>query len=436
MYSLATLALGTALWIPATPQDDPTLVPAPGPVKHAGILHVATGAWTRRAAETASFGPDAVYLNTANSGYFLSSTASGGTRFVDDGGLPGTTNPDTFAVGANRDSYEINCVEILYCDLGAAGTSGWRMSFYDEYAPCTVPGQAPNGTVEVTGLPASGCWVVTLDLSGGSEFCMRADGGQTGVSAPFGWTNEYIGTDGTQPAGMALAGDPFVTDPGWTPGTLPRYAAGTYYGNPDVCGFTGYLTDDLLVAETAAGANCLTANYVGGGSCPSSSSTPYASFFLALHANVIACDSLLSTVYCQSNPNATGAIGQLVVNGSSDPLLDDATLRAFDLPPFSFGFFLVSQTQGFVSNPGGSQGNLCLGGSIGRFVGPGQIKSSGPDGEIELSTATNEWSTQAIPTPSGPFAASLGTTVNFQLWHREHTTIPTSNLTNGVEVNW
>ena len=36
-------------------------------------------------------------------------------------------------------------------------------------------------------------------------------------------------------------------------------------------------------------------------------------------------------------------------------------LTATDVPEDPFGYFLASQTQDFVANPGGSQGNLCLG---------------------------------------------------------------------------
>ncbi len=45
---------------------------------------------------------------------------------------------------------------------------------------------------------------------------------------------------------------------------------------------------------------------------------------------------------------------------------NDLTLAASQLPNSSFGFFLTSRSQGFVMGPGGSQGNLCVGGAIGR----------------------------------------------------------------------
>ena len=115
---------------------------------------------------------------------------------------------------------------------------------------------------------------------------------------------------------------------------------------------------------------------------------------------------------------------------------NDLTLQA-TLPTGTFGFFITSQTQGFVANSASSEGNLCLAGAIGRFVGPGQIKNSGAAGEIELSTALGEWSLSAIPTPMGPYAAVAGGTANFQLWHRDVVAMtPTSNFSDARQITW
>ncbi len=47
----------------------------------------------------------------------------------------------------------------------------------------------------------------------------------------------------------------------------------------------------------------------------------------------------------------------------------------------------VSTVGGFVASPNGSQGNLCLAGSIGRYVGAGQIQNSGPPWSQDNPTA-------------------------------------------------
>ena len=66
------------------------------------------------------------------------------------------------------------------------------------------------------------------------------------------------------------------------------------------------------------------------------------------------------------------------------------------MPNNAFGYFLVSATQGLVVMPGNSQGNLCLGGSIGRYTSPGQVQNSGTTGGISLAISLTQ-----IPTPTG-----------------------------------
>ncbi len=133
---------------------------------------------------------------------------------------------------------------------------------------------------------------------------------------------------------------------------------------------------------------------------------------------------------CSGVPNSTGAAGQLQVIGSA-VLGDDAvTLRADSLPRFSFGFFLVAPQSDLVMNPGGSQGNLCLGGSIGRFIGPGQVQNTGTTGTLEIPVDLT-----ALPTPFGPVAVGEGDTWHFQAWHRDLVGgVGTSNFTGAVDV--
>ena len=117
--------------------------------------------------------------------------------------------------------------------------------------------------------------------------------------------------------------------------------------------------------------------------------------------------------------------------GSSVVGLNDLVLEAADLPPNSFGFFLTSQSQGFVTSPGGSAGNLCLGGAVGRYVGQGQIQNSGGSGEISLVLDLT-----AMPTPTGFVPVQPGDTWNFQAWYRDANPGPTSNFTDAVSVRF
>lgn len=85
-----------------------------------------------------------------------------------------------------------------------------------------------------------------------------------------------------------------------------------------------------------------------------------------------------------------------------------------------------------MPNPGGSAGVLCLGGAIGRYVGPGQVQSSGASGSFALSLDLPR-----TPTPTGFAAIGAGETWSFQVWHRDviggHIA---SNFTNGVEISF
>ena len=141
----------------------------------------------------------------------------------------------------------------------------------------------------------------------------------------------------------------------------------------------------------------------------------------------------LGTSYCTpAVPNSTGASGVMAATGSASLVANDVTLIARSLPLNSFGYFLTSSMQGNVPQPGGSQGVLCLGGNIGRFVGPGQILNSGAGGTFSLAIDNT-----ALPTPQGPVAAMAGQAWNFQSWHRDSVGgAATSNFTDGLTITW
>lgn len=140
----------------------------------------------------------------------------------------------------------------------------------------------------------------------------------------------------------------------------------------------------------------------------------------------------IGTNYCTAVPNSTGATGDISATGSAIAASNNLTLVASSLPNNAFGFFLTSTTQGFVANPGGSTGNLCLGGSIGRYVGPGQVLNTGLTGGFSLALDLNQ-----TPTPTGFVAISGGQTWNFTAWHRDAVGgSATSNFTDGLSINF
>ncbi|MEM1450020.1 MAG: hypothetical protein AAGI22_12965 [Planctomycetota bacterium] len=131
-------------------------------------------------------------------------------------------------------------------------------------------------------------------------------------------------------------------------------------------------------------------------------------------------------VCAPSVPNSTGASAEITalapVVAAGSPL----QLVAHDLPLQRTGYFLVAPQTGFVVQPGGSQGTLCLSGSIGRFIG--QTMSTGTAGYLRATVDTS-----LLPlSPNRPVLA--GETWTFQGWYRDDNPTPTSNFTSAVSV--
>ncbi len=131
--------------------------------------------------------------------------------------------------------------------------------------------------------------------------------------------------------------------------------------------------------------------------------------------------------YCMATPNSTGMAASISASGSTLASANDVTLLATTLPSNQFAYFVNSQTQGFIPNVGGSQGNLCILGDIGRYNT--QVFSTGASGTGSLALDLPN-----TPTPFGATAVMAGETWNFQCWFRDANPTPTSNLTNGLSL--
>ena len=59
-----------------------------------------------------------------------------------------------------------------------------------------------------------------------------------------------------------------------------------------------------------------------------------------------------------ATPNSTGQPATISASGSPVAVFNYVFLRATELPPNQFGYFLNSRMQGLVANPPGSQGTL------------------------------------------------------------------------------
>ena len=149
--------------------------------------------------------------------------------------------------------------------------------------------------------------------------------------------------------------------------------------------------------------------------------------------DIFAADLMPSvgTNYCgPAQLNSTGNPATIVAEGSSVVANNDFTLRATSLPANQFGIFLVAPVTDFVVNPGGTPGNLCLGGAIGRFYGPGEIRNAGAAGEFSLAVDLT-W----IPQGLQRIAIQSGETWYFQAWFRDVAPgVGPSNFTDGIEI--
>lgn len=128
--------------------------------------------------------------------------------------------------------------------------------------------------------------------------------------------------------------------------------------------------------------------------------------------------------YCQFNvPNSTGYPAFMRLQGS--PVVGEPLrLVAEDLPPNTFGMFVVGTQAVPPAGTPSSQGLLCIGGDLGRFVNG--IQNSGPAGWISLDIDTSN-----LPlNPMRPAVA--GQPYVFQAWYRDANPTPTSNFSDAM----
>ncbi len=135
--------------------------------------------------------------------------------------------------------------------------------------------------------------------------------------------------------------------------------------------------------------------------------------------------------YGDANPHSGGPLSsswlRILGNGDRSSI---HLAQARDLPPNVFGFLLVSKHAAYVNLPGGSQGRLLLGGTVGRYNG--QIISSN-----NLGSADFVINPMAIPQGNGIVQSAIGDTWRFQVWHRDLVNgLATSNFTNGCAVTF
>ena len=139
----------------------------------------------------------------------------------------------------------------------------------------------------------------------------------------------------------------------------------------------------------------------------------------------------IGSVVCLGNANSTGVGALLRACGSDVAADNDLSLEVTDLPANQNVLFVNSQETIFVANPGGSQGDLCIGSlALGRHVN--DIANSGAAGTASLALDLAN-----VPTNLALTAVVAGETWYWQAWYRDESGgMPTSNLSSAVGVTF
>lgn len=149
-----------------------------------------------------------------------------------------------------------------------------------------------------------------------------------------------------------------------------------------------------------------------------------------LRTALVGAGVLTAVPFCSSEVNTSGERARIVTLGSTAVLDQDVRLACIDMPANTFALFLASRDAGFTANPGGSVGNLCLGGTIGRFNS--LIQNSGSAGVAEIAIDLGAIPEGGVASPAVP-----GDTWRFQCWFRDVSGgAPSSNLSDGVALTF
>lgn len=152
----------------------------------------------------------------------------------------------------------------------------------------------------------------------------------------------------------------------------------------------------------------------------------------AVAMKLVLGDPSASVVCTPTAMNSTGTSSRLRAAGSGVTAAGNLTLVADQLPANQSVLFLAARSSGLTPNPGGSVGTLCLGGSIGRFLGPGQVRTTDASGLASLPLDLLR-----VPNGSGLVPVTAGDTWLFQAWHRDFAAgSATSNLTGAIAVTF
>lgn len=213
-----------------------------------------------------------------------------------------------------------------------------------------------------------------------------------GAPTTSGW-NHYV---------FPLPSSQTVAAPGWFPG-------GACEGSNVNQVWNTVLTDVdrmFFVLDAAPGASCASTNWSIGVD------------------NISVQRGTLGSVYCQGLPNSTGDRAEIEGNGSPLIANNDVTFDVLNLPVFSFGYFLMSESQRRIPV---SSGQICLGSPVIRHSL--SVLQAGLDGKVQFSPNLTALPQFTVFQP--------GDTWNFQYWHRDSTPAgPTANFSESLVIRF
>jgi hypothetical protein len=299
--------------------------PITSPIRNAGVYHVATGTWTRRATNDNLTAKVAIYNNTCAAIYFTRMTS--GDKFAHRSRVPspsgetldsqfyGTTNP------AHRwdkrpgcqQKYLVTSFEVAYCSSSIANVD-WEYAFTSSYTLCGAGDMNKEFTYLLTGLPGGSptglqrCWIVGVDISTTTP-ALSLFGDGDGTYDPANKALEQFGFQLSPRNTTSLAdftGPIIAGDFSWTggPGTVSGVLApctgtdGTWWDNP------------IDLSEDGTGMNSNDFFRIGGtapqvaAGCYFFGGHPHGDFWLKLFAKTTCPPPDPSVAYCF--PNVAG----------------------------------------------------------------------------------------------------------------------------------
>ena len=447
LFAASAVLLSTA----AFAQNDASskLRPVTSPVKNAGTYHVATGAWTRAKAPTANLGPDTIYNNTCDLGFYLGLTSL--ETMVDSGRLPSTSSVDSpNSVPGTADAYTVNGFQVSYCAVNPLVDID--VAHFECYAPCSdATLLVPTSTISLAGLPggggsssAIGCWVIDIDLQGSTdEFAMQGDCDQLYDAAVatdnFGWSH-YETNGGATPGGPLMAGDPFGVLAAGPLGTGCPFGDGTVFVGQDVTtAATGLGTEDVFEVDIngAIGGCFFFGGYLSG--------NPYSSFRHVLYGDAGGGGGgNVGTSYCIGDGSGATACpcgnpstnGGGCANGSGN----GALLVGSGSNSIASANLVLSATGATASQPGlYFQGNNAINSGDGIQFGDGLRCAGGGVIRLQVRFADSDGDSATSIDVGAAGGVNAGDVLRYQLWYRDPNATPCGgqfNLSNGLEITW